>query len=226
MTAKNAFTLAEVLINLAIIGIIAALTIPSLINSYKKVQLKSQLNKTYSSLSQGVNMIYAETGLPVTPARYSKAGSFYKDLMKYMRVAKDCGGHGCVHYAGDGAYTIDDYQIYSKKSVIHTHFLDEGQFILQDGMLVMGENPTNNTDAGLLLTADINGLENGPNAWGHDLFTFEVLDNRLVPSGAKGTHYDLESHPSLCSETSASNLNGIACTEKALSDPDYFKNLP
>ncbi len=129
-----------------------------------------------------------------------------------------------IHYAD--AYTIDDYQIYSKKSVIHTHFLDDGQFILQDGVLVMGENPTNNADAGLLLTADINGLENGPNAWGHDLFTFEVLDNRLVPSGAKGTHYDLESHPSLCSETSASTLNGIACTEKALSDPDYFKNLP
>lgn len=90
----------------------------------------------------------------------------------------------------------------------------------------MGENPTNNSDAGLLLTADINGPENGPNAWGHDLFTFEVLDNRLVPSGAKGTHYDLESYPSLCNETSTNNLNGIACTEKALSDPDYFKNLP
>ncbi len=222
---KVAFTLAEVLITLGIIGIVAAMTIPTLISNYKSVQLQSQLKKTYSSLSQAVNMIHAESGLPVTPARYAKAGSFYKDLMKYMKVAKDCGGAGCLHW-GEVGYVFDEYLVFSKKAAMSNHFLDDGQFILQDGTLVMCENPINNTDAGLLITADINGTEKGPNAWGHDLFTFEVQDSRLVPSGAKGTHFDLELYPNYCSETSSSGLNGIACTEKALTSHDYFKNLP
>lgn len=202
------------------------MTIPTLISNYKSKQLKSQLNKTYSVLSQAVNMIQAESGLPVTSERYFKQ-YFYKDLMKHMRVAKDCGASGCLSW-GETAYLIDKYQVYSKKANIRTHFMDDGQFILQDGTLVMCENQasTGNNDNGLLITADINGMENGPNAWGHDLFTFEILDNRLVPSGAKGTHYDLELYPNYCSKTSTTGQNGIACTEKALTEPDYFKNLP
>lgn len=37
------FTLAEVLITLGIIGVVAAMTIPAVINKYKSVQLKAQL---------------------------------------------------------------------------------------------------------------------------------------------------------------------------------------
>ena len=221
---KSAFTLAEVLITLAIIGIVAAMTIPTLISNYQNKQLKTRLNKTYSVLSQAINMIYAESGLPVTPSRYAQGKSFYKDLMKYMKVAKDCGAAGCINYS-DG-YNIDEYQNFSKKAILYTHFLDDGQFVLQDGTLVMVENNINNTDAGLLITADINGIDQGPNAWGHDLFSFQVLNNKLVPSGAKGTHFDLELYPNYCSKTSTSGLNGISCTEKALTEQDYFKNLP
>ena len=221
---KKGFTLAEVLITLAIIGIVSAMIIPTLLNNYKSRQLRAQLNKTYAALSQAVSMIYAETGVPVTSNRYSGGVTFYKDLMKYMRVARDCGSHGCLHW-GETVYVIDSYLIYSKKATIRTMYFDDGQFILQDGTFVMTENP-HYTPVGLLITADINGMEQGPNAWGHDLFTFEVLNNRLVPSGAEGTHYDLKLNPSLCSSTSTNTLNGISCTEKALTDPDYFKNLP
>ena len=223
---KAAFTLAEVLITLGIIGVVAAMTIPTLISNYQNKQLKAKLNKTYSVLSQAVSMIYAETGLPITSERYLKRGSFYKELMKYMRVYKDCGLDGCLHGNEDDMYSLDMYQIYSKKGIINTVFFDDGQFILQDGTFVLCENTTNNIAAGLLITVDINGMEQGPNIWGHDLFSFEIMDNRLLPSGAKGTHYDLETHSGQCSETSVSTLNGIACTEKALTEPDYFKNLP
>ena len=226
---RVAFTLAEVLITLGIIGIVAAMTIPTLISNYKSVQLQSQLKKTYSSLSQAVNMIYAESGLPVTPARYSQGLSFYKDLMKYMKVAEDCGKFGCISYeVEDGSavsFVIEHYKTYDLSGNIESMYFDDGQFILQDGTLVMCENVTDNL-FGLLITADINGTEKGPNAWGHDLFTFEVQDSRLVPSGAKGTHFDLELYPDYCSEESSSGKNGIACTEKALTDHDYFKNLP
>ena len=46
------FTLAEVLITLGIIGVVAAITIPGLINSYKAHQLRSQFLKSYSIITQ------------------------------------------------------------------------------------------------------------------------------------------------------------------------------
>ena len=49
---KNAFTLSEVLITLGIIGVVASLTMPSLIKNYRHRVLKTQFAKSYSILSQ------------------------------------------------------------------------------------------------------------------------------------------------------------------------------
>ena len=46
------FTLAEVLITLGIIGVVAAITIPALINNYRAAKLKSQFLKSYSTIQQ------------------------------------------------------------------------------------------------------------------------------------------------------------------------------
>lgn len=45
---RTAFTLAEVLITLAIIGIIAVLTIPNLLQSYRKHERIVQIKEAYS----------------------------------------------------------------------------------------------------------------------------------------------------------------------------------
>ena len=47
---KNGFTLAEVLITLGIIGVVSALTLPSLITSYKKQEASARLKKFNSLL--------------------------------------------------------------------------------------------------------------------------------------------------------------------------------
>ncbi len=48
------FTLAEVLVTLGIIGIVAALTMPALIQNYKKHEASSRLKKFYSMMSQAI----------------------------------------------------------------------------------------------------------------------------------------------------------------------------
>ena len=53
---KKAFTLAEVLITLGIIGVVAALTMPALIANYKKQQTIVQLKKAYTTLAQGFKL--------------------------------------------------------------------------------------------------------------------------------------------------------------------------
>ena len=47
---KAAFTLAEVLITLGIIGIVAAMTIPTLVSNYQKKVLKTQFTKKYAEI--------------------------------------------------------------------------------------------------------------------------------------------------------------------------------
>jgi len=50
----NAFTLAEVLITLVIIGVVAAMTIPNVIQHYKKQEYSARVKKFYSTMQQVV----------------------------------------------------------------------------------------------------------------------------------------------------------------------------
>lgn len=59
MTKKLGFTLAEVLITLGIIGVIAALTIPTLMNQTGQAEYKTALKKAVSALNQAVRMSVA-----------------------------------------------------------------------------------------------------------------------------------------------------------------------
>ena len=53
---NKAFTLAEVLITLGIIGIVAAMTLPALVGKYQKKVTVERLKKVYTVLSQAVLM--------------------------------------------------------------------------------------------------------------------------------------------------------------------------
>ena len=59
---KAAFTLAEVLITLGIIGIVAAMTMPMIVENTKKQQTVVQLKKAYSVLSQAVELSELDNG--------------------------------------------------------------------------------------------------------------------------------------------------------------------
>lgn len=60
---SKAFTLAEVLITLGIIGIVAALTLPSLMAKYQKMVYVNQLKKSYSVVTNGFKKMMADDGV-------------------------------------------------------------------------------------------------------------------------------------------------------------------
>ena len=62
---RPAFTLAEVLITLGIIGMVAALTIPALIANYQKTVLKNQFKHAYSLVSQAIRQVEVNNGYPL-----------------------------------------------------------------------------------------------------------------------------------------------------------------
>ncbi len=59
---KHGFTLAEVLITLAIIGIVAVLTIPNLLHQYKKTEIETKLKRFYSMANQAIQLSEIENG--------------------------------------------------------------------------------------------------------------------------------------------------------------------
>ncbi|MBS6602578.1 MAG: type II secretion system protein [Brachyspira sp.] len=233
---KHAFTLAEVLITLGIIGIVAAMTLPSLVNKAKYKELETALHKNYSILQQALQRAQLDTGEVVSPSNYQNirgnGRAPFKDLLiKYIINAKDCGvgsdQNSCVE---NGELTGNEnatkfYRNYNNKNDISYYYLDDGQFITTDGTLFLIENSAtdNTTIVPIYITVDVNGLNKKPNRWGHDLFTFQLMNNgKLLPMGAEGTYFEPEQY---CSATNSGKLNGIACTYRALTDKNYWKEL-
>lgn len=101
------FTLAEVLITLAIIGVVAALTIPTLVKSYQKQAVVTKLQKSYTMIYQSIKLSEAENSSSNTwvyPADNSNGAetltwfnTYLAPFMKYTKselgtlsAANDC----------------------------------------------------------------------------------------------------------------------------------------
>ena len=150
---KLGFTLAEVLITLGIIGIVAAMTIPTLIAKYQERQTVSQLTKVYSTLASAYQMMQAEYGTVDTwGMKATNTGEVDEDgdtiydhsaqnliserLRKYLRVAKQC-EKGKICFPG-ASYTLDGIKR-TEANTLPSDKTDtpvEGRFFLQDGTYV------------------------------------------------------------------------------------------
>lgn len=58
---SKSFTLSEVLITLGVIGIMAALTLPTVISKYKRKSVETKLAKFYSVMNEGCKNVYCRT---------------------------------------------------------------------------------------------------------------------------------------------------------------------
>ena len=63
---RKAFTLAEVLITLGIIGVVAAMTIPTLVSNNKGARYRAQFKKTLATINQASRMSQAMYGFGIT----------------------------------------------------------------------------------------------------------------------------------------------------------------
>lgn len=80
---EKAFTLAEVLITLGIIGVVAAMTLPTLVNKYQEKVLLTQVKQTYSDLENAVKLYVAQNGCSDITCISDTAGTS-EDLLKRL----------------------------------------------------------------------------------------------------------------------------------------------
>ena len=92
---KCAFTLAEVLITLGIIGVVAAITLPILVQNYQKKVTVERLKQTYSILSQAIKMSEIDNGpveewnIPTESNAYEHGKQFSEQyITPYMKTIK------------------------------------------------------------------------------------------------------------------------------------------
>ncbi len=94
---KTAFTLAEVLITLGIIGVVAAMTIPTIIGNYKKQEITSKLKKFSSTMQNALNMATTEYGdistwqNPTTQGDEEETNKFFTTyILPFLSGVKNC----------------------------------------------------------------------------------------------------------------------------------------
>ncbi len=216
MKKRNAFTLAEVLITLGIIGIVAAMTLPSILAKTERQETVAKLKKVYSVLSQGIKHSEADNGLisewPTGPDITDVNAYFDKYWRPYYKNPKICSWAVSCGYSNNKAWTnLNGQRIGWEIKTSETRVL----FMLSDGTLIF--NPRNTTDANgnkvyvNLFYVDLNGPKN-PNIIGKDVFIFTLSDKKLLrPYGYDKKYEDLD-----CSKQSSGNYND--CTVKIIAD--------
>ena len=222
---KKAFTLAEVLITLTIIGVIAALTIPNLMQKWSDHADVQKVKEAYSILSNALKMAVAENG-PVNEWQEDKPAT----LSKYLRVDRICGAWNQTKYPTQTCsnagwnQTTGTYSTkwptgggwYSTKALHGATFADGettyNRIFLKNGMSVLFYN-YNIGDGYNYFIVDINGVQK-PARKGYDWFFFAYDNEKMlgkIPNWYGGSAY--------CSTTNSVTHNiwdGFSCSNWVL----------
>ena len=175
---KKGFTLAEVLITLVIIGVIAAMTIPTLMNSTNQQEFRTGIKKAISTLNQAMSLNYALEGKQVGDADLNTGASVVDNLFKKRMSVISTATSGAAFAVGDSGVTATD---------------NSNIFYTADGMRIAvtasGTAVGYDTDADEYyygyMVIDVNG-EKGPNtmtteaAAPRDTYVATVYGNRVV----------------------------------------------
>ncbi len=167
MKSKKGFTLAEVLVTLAVIGVVAALTIPTIIQNSQEKQAKTSIKKALSVTNQILSLSIAENGIGGSSVNNSAVlYDIFKDYMKVM-----------VDDSTNYSFTTADGMVYSFYKV-------------NDDIDIPCGNLDNPKTAECLIEIDINGNSGnevpGTTDSYNDLYYLIIQNNAVVPANGQG----------------------------------------
>ncbi len=174
---KVAFTLAEVLITLGIIGVVAALTLPSVIQNYQEKQLTTAWKKAYSDVANATLLMSQNNEDLSTEQKVGEAFARYLQIDKvceaHKGIEQGCWRRGVYISKKGGGIEGSDPTGYGGGAVC---------MLLTSGTTFCIDNGGNK---GGILYFDVNGI-NKPNTYGKDIF-FAIFNNeKYAIKPAKG----------------------------------------
>ena len=170
---KKAFTLAEVLITLGIIGIVAALTLPTLMNNVQDKVLESQRQKAASVLANGYKKMLADNAvfsISDTPlASCEEDECFSVEHKKVFRTILE--GFGDVSTV---AVSLPDKYIDASGNEIKAPWEEYTYvFVTPDGFIYGLSMDESDLSTSLHVYSDVNGIKN-PNTVNKDLIVYNI----------------------------------------------------
>ncbi len=200
---KRGFTLAEVLITLGIVGIIAALTTPTLIASTRNQANASKLSSTVSNLENAFTSLVVSEGVDdIVDTElwnyWEDADGFSGEIGKYLKVISYDNAEGGIPGGySNGVKTISGTALETMPNMDTQYIsltLPSGTivYIAESGTALSREEEETAKAAGGALfsspayvTVDVNGIE-APNRVGRDIFCFILgSEGKLYPFGGK-----------------------------------------
>lgn len=191
---KTGFTLAEVLITLTIIGVVAALTIPNLVLDNTKRQTVSELKKNMGTFNQAFLGAVKDNGpMEIWTTNASGTGAAAVDYLTivspYLKMEKTCGtGAGCFPNSNylelNKSNSLGNFD--TNTSIAKGMLPDGTLFYLNITNTACNSSPgtsialTNSTCG--VLGVDVNGYKS-PNVKGIDLFSFWITRAGIIPIG-------------------------------------------
>jgi len=233
---KKAFTLAEVLITLAIIGVVAAMTIPTLISNYQKKEYVARLQKAHSTIANGFKLMLATEGVDniarsnfaselVTDGDGAVTGeslveSIKNHLGKYFKIVDTCYGTtetACANYSVE-------YSVLNGAADEGGKLVGMPYFTLSDGTtLILMAYKYPQTFASYMYI-DVNGIT-GPNKFGRDMFFYYINDTdkyfEFRPMGPWVSGNTFEEDPTMCGvpgSTDVSMAHGQGCAARIVEE--------
>lgn len=203
------FTLAEVLITLGIIGIVAAMTISVLTAKYRSKVAVTQLKKMYSVMSQALLYTVQEEGnysslYAIQDYDSASIQAWYNKALKpYIKITNECFDNKAGCWAETTKYLNGNSLNY--KNGIGTNIVT---FNTIDGYSVNLDAITERGIIILRVYVDVNGKKL-PNTLGKDIYTFTFSDKGFVPVGRDLTDEEVNSD---CSKSG----NGYYCFERIM----------
>lgn len=228
---KYAFAMAEVLITLGIIGIVAAMTLPALIGEWQVKRTVAQLKKINTTLQNAFNLLKTNEygGENVQYWNITSSEEFTNKLAKYLNAQRVCPSNSkkCFHDKPLlPLHKVPNYET--------TNIKNFPGIILNDGLIIQISLIINNSahidltgDYGQIFV-DLNGSKQ-PNTLGRDVFSFYIKNNKIIPRGIitednsmlKDHNYELR----YCSVKNGVGHNGLGCTAWVIynENMDYLK---
>ena len=209
---KAAFTLAEVLVTLGIIGVVSAMTVPTLMQNHQRKVYVTQLHKIYNQLQQAaLQYTNDRNALNLTEAGINSEDAAANFVKTYFNVIQDCGTDQTPCFPSTG-----EYKKLSGATI--TTWYPKRHFVLADGTS-LGTYYSLSNGAIVEFWVDTNGTK-GPNIVGRDFFVMYMYNNGGLDDSAASIPMSKEqretSFTNFCMSDSGSNYHG--CFGKLLND--------
>ena len=199
---EKAFTLAEVLVTLGIIGVVSAMTVPTLMQNYQRKSYVTQLHKVYNELSQALILYQNDNNaLNLKEAGLTNQAAIENFVKKYFKVVNDCGENKTPCFASE----------YKKLAGnVATTWNPKAHYNIASGAS-LGVAEVMLGDVLFRVYVDINGQQ-GPNIFGRDIFIIYIYKNGILDDTTLG-----DSSTAPMTETERENMFNTHCNSTSTS---------